>query len=315
MKSNTKSKTANLQPHPLGSLFPPMNDHDYSVLVKGMKKNGFDESHPIILLDGMILDGNHRYTAAKKTRAKFTTKQFTGEDPFAFVVQENLGRRNLTPSQAATVAAELVEKEKEVEKAEREAAKTAAKTNKPGTKTAKPTPKARAKGSKAGRAAKALNVSERNVAAAGALKKDDPEGFKDVKGGKKTLHKATKDAAAKKSAADLKSEAFGVAQKYIDDVCGEGFALVAAKTLSSKDILKFSGLDEKEMIRIKPFIADGRSLKVALGYQTQSLTYANNIRQLTDRAIAQGGRFTLELDKFTIDVTVKADEKASVPGL
>lgn len=284
-------------PHELCSLFPPMGDGDYSTLVESIREVGLKDD--IVLLDKEVLDGAHRQSACLKAKVKPRYRQFNpnidGPDPISFVIQKNLARRNLTPSKAATIGAELVEKFKEQEKAEKAAAKAA---------NLQPKSK-RPKGSKTKKAAKALNVSERSVAEAAALKKSDPEEFAKVKKGEQTLHAGTTKAKAKKSVADRKSEEFAKATAIIDKVCGDGFCKSIEDKLSSNDVVKLSELDKDEIKRVKPFIEGGWKLKAALGYKSVSLTYAHNIRQLCDRALAQGGTYILEIGEWEIVVKKK----------
>jgi len=299
---------AKLQPHPLGAIFPPMDNESYDGLVKSIKKDGFDDREKIVLLDGQILDGNNRYTGLKKARVKPEPKffqNFNGSDPYSFVVQKNLHRRHLTPSQAAALGAELVEMMRVEEKRQKDEAKAAAKGGKP----TKPQKQA-AKGSKAGRAAKAVGVSERSVDEASALKKSDPAAFEEVKKGAKRLASASKDAGQKKSAADQKGEEFQKAAEIIDRTCGESFTETLKGKLQSKDIIKLSGIDAAEMLRIKPMLESGWKLNAALGYKSVALVAAHPIRQLLDRCDAQGGNFEVEMEGKRITV---ADIKAAQP--
>lgn len=295
-----------LEPHPLGAIFPPMSDSTYAEFVKGMKKNGYDPKEKIVLLDGQILDGNHRYTAAKKLKLKLGSElfeEFKGEDPFSFVVQHNLHRRHLTPSQAAAAAADLALAIKAADKAERDAQKAQVKAEKAASKgngakgTAKPKEKAKRvkKGSTAGRAAKALNVSERAVNAALELKKNNPEGFEAVKSGEQTVHAAAKDSAEKKSAKDRKTDAFNAACANIDAILGPDYTERVKLKVKTKDLIQMSGLVPEEMKRVAPYIEMGWAYKMALGYQAVSLTAAHQIRIGFDRAFAQGGRHIMDI--------------------
>lgn len=282
-----------LEPHPLGALFPPMGDEEYEGLKNGMKLNGFDPQHKIVLLEGQILEGNNRYTAAKTTKTdpqfiKFEDLKFPGS-PLDYVIQENMSRRNLSPSQLAIVGAELVKKMEEAEKAEA--------ANLQANGATKPTTK-KSKGEKVAKAAKMTKVSKRSIAAARALQKKDPEASKRVKGGKESLHSATKGAASKQSAEEAKTEAFSKATDRIDKICGVGFSLQSAEHLQSKDILKLSGLEAGELKRIKPFIEAGWSLKNAIGYKSVDLSFKHTLGQLRDRAIAAGNKFLLELGEW-----------------
>ena len=89
-----------LTQHPLSAAFPAMSAEDFAALVEDIKANG--QREPIIVLDGMVLDGWHRYRACTELGikpAQFTFK--AGDDPVAFVESANLHRRHLTASQRA----------------------------------------------------------------------------------------------------------------------------------------------------------------------------------------------------------------------
>jgi len=90
--------------HPLCQLFPPMSEGDLADLKADIETNGL--RHEIVLYKGKILDGRNRYLTCPP--GKLRTKEFTGDDPAAFVVSENLQRRNLTASQKAVVALDLL---------------------------------------------------------------------------------------------------------------------------------------------------------------------------------------------------------------
>ena len=62
--------------------------------------------HDIVLYEGKILDGRNRYLACPPDQRRFT--EYTGTSPAAFVVSQNLARRDLTSSQRAVVAHDLL---------------------------------------------------------------------------------------------------------------------------------------------------------------------------------------------------------------
>lgn len=88
-----------LRQHPLSASFPAMPEGDFAALSDDIAKRGLLE--PVITLDGMVLDGWHRYAACKKLGRKCPTQPFTGDDPIGFVLARNLHRRHLTASQKA----------------------------------------------------------------------------------------------------------------------------------------------------------------------------------------------------------------------
>lgn len=94
-----------LRPHPLADIFPWIEGEAFNELVADVRRNGVLE--PIILHDGMILDGRNRYMAAREAGIEFATTSYGGDDPLGFVIAMNLKRRHLTESQRGMVAARL----------------------------------------------------------------------------------------------------------------------------------------------------------------------------------------------------------------
>lgn len=91
--------------HPLADLFPMMSADEHAALVEDVRERGVQR--PIVLLDGMVLDGRNRYMAARDAEVGYRVVEFTGSDPLAFVISENMRRRHLTDSQRAMVAAKI----------------------------------------------------------------------------------------------------------------------------------------------------------------------------------------------------------------
>jgi len=95
-----------LQRHPLSAIFGDMQKDEFDALVKSVQTDGFIE--PVIrIYEGKILDGWHRYRAAKELnlirKLKFQEWDERG-DPKAFVLARNIERRHLNPSQRAQIA-------------------------------------------------------------------------------------------------------------------------------------------------------------------------------------------------------------------
>ncbi len=103
--------------HPLCEVFPPMPDDELQSLAANIKTHGL--THPIILMDGKILDGRHRFLACQIAGIEPRFEQFQGSDPVAFVWGENLARRHLTSGQRAAIAVELEDFHKAKEEAKR----------------------------------------------------------------------------------------------------------------------------------------------------------------------------------------------------
>jgi len=98
-----------LEPHRLATLFPMAGPDTHRGLVQSMRDEGFDAGQPIVLLEGLILDGRNRYRAALDAGVEPVFVEFEGNNPLALVMRRNLHRRHLTPSQRAMVALEVEE--------------------------------------------------------------------------------------------------------------------------------------------------------------------------------------------------------------
>ena len=93
--------------HEYANLFPMMSAGEFDSLLSDMARNGYDETAPIVLCDGKILDGRNRYKAADELGIIPVYSEYTGDDPLGYVVRHNLNRRHLSESQRAVIAARL----------------------------------------------------------------------------------------------------------------------------------------------------------------------------------------------------------------
>lgn len=95
--------------HPLANVFPLMEGVDFDELVESIKASG--QLEPIIMFEGKILDGRNRARACKSAGVTpvASVEDFRGtyEEARDFVVDANLRRRHLDPSQRALIAAKL----------------------------------------------------------------------------------------------------------------------------------------------------------------------------------------------------------------
>ena len=103
--------------HPLAQIFPQMPDEQFDALKTSIKSIGQQE--PITLLDGKILDGQHRYRACVELGIEVLTEDFDGENPVSFVLARNFCRRHLSQSQLAYIGAEMSEQSKQGRKKEK----------------------------------------------------------------------------------------------------------------------------------------------------------------------------------------------------
>lgn len=89
--------------HPLSTLFPRLIGAEFDSLVADIKANGLRE--PIVLHEGMILDGGNRAAACDAAGVEPTYIEFSGSNIVTFVLSANLHRRHLSPGQAAAIVA------------------------------------------------------------------------------------------------------------------------------------------------------------------------------------------------------------------
>jgi ParB-like chromosome segregation protein Spo0J len=105
-QSRPDQDPTNLVPHPLALLIPEMGDDDFAGLKEDIGHRGLLE--PVVLYEGRILDGRHRYRACQETGRRIDFTEYTGTDAVGYVMALNLHRRHLTVAQRAFVAAEAV---------------------------------------------------------------------------------------------------------------------------------------------------------------------------------------------------------------
>lgn len=89
--------------HPLSTLFPRLVGAEFESLVSDIALNGLRE--PIVLHDGMILDGGNRSAACVAAGVEPRYIEFSGGNIVTFVLSANLHRRHLSPGQAAAIVA------------------------------------------------------------------------------------------------------------------------------------------------------------------------------------------------------------------
>jgi len=83
-----------LEYHPIAESFPSLSPEDLRALAKDIATNGLRE--PIVMFEGKILDGRHRYQACLTENIPPHFVEYGGSDPVAFVESMNFYRRHLT---------------------------------------------------------------------------------------------------------------------------------------------------------------------------------------------------------------------------
>lgn len=189
-----------MTPHPLSQLFPMMSEPDLVLLAKDIKENGQHE--PIVMLDGMVLDGRNRWNACKLAGVEPYCEDYDGLNPLTWVISLNLHRRHLSTSQRAMVAAALVEQlqqRAELPGRPRDQAATMLNVSPRLVQDAM-----RVRREAAPEVIRAVEQNEVKVSAAAKLTTLTPEDQAEaVQGGERSVKAATKRAAATKKKAKL----------------------------------------------------------------------------------------------------------------
>lgn len=96
--------------HPLAEMFPAMSDGDLVELAKDIEQNG--QLHPIRVIGDQIIDGCNRYRACQIAGVEPVIEEYEGsideEILIRYVMSCNISRRQLTSSQRAMLAVELL---------------------------------------------------------------------------------------------------------------------------------------------------------------------------------------------------------------
>lgn len=283
----------NLEFHELANEFPLLSEEETKQLSDDIKKNDLIE--PIVLFEGKILDGRNRYNAMKQAGValepgdiELFEEKYGEEDPVVYVISKNIRRRHLTVGQRAAVAAELYKK-----------------MTKDGSKSKERTKKAAA----------VAGVSPASVEQAAHVEKVAPEIHKEVKAGKKTLHKAVKEAAKKASGMEHDE-----ALQRIAEICGKPFmAAVKDEQIpalsTAKHVIEFAGLPDDTMKAVVPSLRLGWKMNRALNYVDKEITPASTIAAAIDLWIFNGSkRMEFELDGAKLTITKAAGKDGDKAG-
>jgi ParB-like chromosome segregation protein Spo0J len=97
-----------LTQHPAGAVLPAMTPDEYAELSDAIATHG--QQQPIVIFEDKVLDGWHRYRVLSALGIAPRCEDFAGDelDALHYVVNANLRRRNLTASQRAAVAVDLL---------------------------------------------------------------------------------------------------------------------------------------------------------------------------------------------------------------
>lgn len=178
------------------NIFPEASDEDFNRLLEDIRNNGFDQSQPVIVYDGGILDGWNRYRACQAIGISPAIKTFDGDQSAAMrLVMRTNKRRNLNKGQWATIAIEAEDVLAALSKEAEERMKAGVRT--PDNLGKKISQGSEEEHKTAHKAAELFNTNRTYINQAAKVKASAPEAFEKVKAGKMTLQDAMKEVARK----------------------------------------------------------------------------------------------------------------------
>jgi hypothetical protein len=275
-----ENKMSKMKFHPLANLFPMIEGKPFEDLTQDIKLNGLRDK--IVTLEGEILEGRNRYNGCLAAGVEPEFKEFSGKDPAAFVWSKNGVRRHLSQSQLATIGAEIAIHIRE----------EAPEEGQPAVDTAQ-------------HAAETVGVSKRSVERAVNLKKTSPKKFAKVKKGKVSLNAASKP---DKTAQEKADQDHAENVKRIGKICGMSFAhaVQVGTILKTRiEVKRYADLEDEDMERLKLLVQQGWPVGKAKKFKMVSLSRAHKIKDLLDRAAAQGGTFELTIEGWQVTVKKK----------
>jgi hypothetical protein len=243
--------------HPAAALFPLIEGEAFDELVADIKVNGLREAC-WLNADGVLLDGRNRIRACQAAGVKPSFRQFSGEDEVGFIVSLNLKRRQLSKSQAAMLAVDILPMyEAESKKRQGQRSDLKRRIEEP-LDIGAPVHQSARRPRAADNAAAATGVSGRAVGQAKRITENAPDLAEDVRQGRKNL----KEAEAEVRRREAEQRARAERQAEIDAIVnklGAGETIVVNMRDDISKVLEAKGL----LVRIdrgtpwgNPFILD-----------------------------------------------------------
>lgn len=99
-------------------LIPAQQEEEHKSLDESIRKNGFDPAYPLIVWDGILIDGHNRYELCLKNGVEFNTieKTFSNrEEAYNWIIENQLSRRNITKEQKLFLIGKRYTNEKKTE--------------------------------------------------------------------------------------------------------------------------------------------------------------------------------------------------------
>jgi N6-adenosine-specific RNA methylase IME4 len=171
------------------SIIPALTKQEYELLEKSIIAEGCREALIVWAGEDILLDGHNRYAICRKHKIEYKTilKQFdTEDDAKSWVIDNQLGRRNLKPDQFTLLLGMRFKLEKKTH-VEAGAMKGKSKVQN------EPSLTAEVIGKQHGVSASTVKRAEKTVDVVERIKVESPAMFKEIKDGTKTIAQAVRE--------------------------------------------------------------------------------------------------------------------------
>jgi hypothetical protein len=293
-----------LKAHEYADLLPLASGKSREVLLASLA-TGFDKNHPIVLTNGLVLDGRNRLILGAESGLKkedFAFREFNpttdGESALEFVSRENLSRRHLSEGHLSLIAVNIAKLITEKLKAK---AKVTSEESTPptGAEVVKPVKAAAKVPSHVAReeAAKEVGVSTDAVKKAQLIAKY-PDISKQLEEQKISLDAAYQEAVrrrddekAKKDSAKIKEERKTILATITKEL-GADHQLVKSAVRGSilkehRELKVFGELPKAQKLGIAPLIIQNIPIKDALKITSKSPDLTSTVDDLINWFIVQ----------------------------
>ena len=287
---------ARLQEHPAGRFVPLMEDTDFQVLKESIALYGL--THAIVLYEGKILDGRHRYRACCELGIEPCTEEYQGDSPVTYVYTTNVPRRELSCSERVALALKILP-QLELEAADRKSKGGLASID--------------AKGKATEKAAKLMGVSSSSIERAQRAGREaekleargDSKGAESVRAAaKKSPHAGAK--AAKIAATETKHlKALERISSVLGNDIREGIEQSTLPHVTKKEAIWWASLEDEEMKKLEGYVTQNRWAPTeSLRFLDEVISSDTRILHLLDRCTGEGGSFQCVVNDHTVTVEV-----------
>jgi hypothetical protein len=293
-----------LKIHPAADWLPTLPDAEYEELKADIQARG--QREPILVKDGHIIDGRHRYRACNELGIEPQTEEYVYSedgmipDIIAEIASRNLFRRNLTPQERADLVVKMCGPQLAAEARGRQKSGLRQGGKSPvALKSAQRETRGRTAERIAGIAGVGRDTARKALRAHGHGQRDKPKNKPAVKA-KVEAAKQHREAAIDKVRTVLDSE--------FADAISRGSLLKRPA-----DLIEFAAQADAKILEQGPLIMVGWSFKQARLFRAKEITEKHLVRDLIDRAVSQGALTpagcTVEVKPFTVHVVLTKHAK------